>query len=261
MISKLYPSPLLRYLVAVVAVAMALGIRLMLTPIIGHHGPFLVFIVPVTLAAWYGGIGPGLLATLLSAACVDYFFMAPIHSFLAFTLNGKVRMSLFGLEATVVSAVVGALRNAIYRAKAELALQESEEQLRLLIESLEDYAIMMLDLDGFIVTWNSGAERIMGYRSGEIIGRHVSTFYTAAEAALAEPEGTLQQAAAKDRWKGEQLRVRKDGTQFRARVVVTALKGRGGDLRGFAEIVREAEASDTAIEDERSLPEGDHHEI
>ncbi len=239
MSTKLYPSPLLRYLAAVILVLLGLVLRLLLVPVIGDRSPFLIFIAPITIAAWYGGIGPGLISTLLSLVAIDYFFVPPVHSLFAYTLGVEVRMVIFALEGTVVSSVIGALRNAIYRTKAELALQQTEEQLKLLIESIEDYAIIMLDPDGNVVTWNNGAEQLLGYRGSEIIGSHVSTLYTQEDAALAEPEGTLRHASASLSWRGEQWRLRKDGTRFRARVIINALRDRFGSLRGFAEIIRE----------------------
>jgi PAS domain S-box-containing protein len=240
MSTRLYPSPLLRYLVAVFTVGLALVLRLVLTPVVGMHSPFLFFILPVAISAWFGGIGPGLVATGLALVAVDYFFLPPIHSLLAYTLAVKIRVAFFALESTTVSAIVGALKNAIYRGKVDLALHQSQEQLRLLIESIEDYSIVMLDTEGNVMTWNHGAEQLMGYKSSEIVGRHFSVFFTGQDAGLAEPEGALRMAAASEKWKGEYWRIRKDGSRFRAHVVITALKDRSGELRGYAEIARDA---------------------
>src|SRR3954468_1248992 len=97
------------------------------------------------------------------------------------------------------------------------------EQLALLVESVQDYAIFMLDPDGVVVTWNRGAERIKGYRADEIIGRDFSAFYTPEALARDHPAHELEIATAEGRFEEEGWRVRKDGTLFWANVVITAL--------------------------------------
>ena len=118
-------------------------------------------------------------------------------------------------------------------------LRESEEQLRLIVESVSDYAILMLDPAGRVRTWNSGAERIKGYAADEIIGRHFSCFYPAADIASGKPEAELAIAARDGRFKEEALRVRKDGSTFWADVVVTPVRDPGGTLQGYAKVTRD----------------------
>jgi PAS domain S-box-containing protein len=117
-------------------------------------------------------------------------------------------------------------------------LRESEERFRLLVEHVQEYAIFMLDQDGYVISWNSGAERIKGYRAAEIIGSHVSRFYSAEDCENGKPARALATARETGRWEDEGWRVRKDGTTFWANVVLTALRDRG-ELRGFAKITRD----------------------
>lgn len=119
--------------------------------------------------------------------------------------------------------------------KGELAA----EQFRRLVESVKDYAILMLDPQGHVVSWNPGAQAIKGYTSEEIIGRHFSCFYTPEDRALGMPEKILQAVASESRFEAETWRVRKDGSRFWANVVITALRNQDGNLIGFAKITRD----------------------
>ena len=125
------------------------------------------------------------------------------------------------------------------RRQAEQHLRESEERLRLLIESTLDYAIFMLTPEGVIASWNAGAERIKGYAAHEIIGKHFSQFYPAEQIATGWPEHELREAALQGRFEDEGWRLRKDGTRFWANVVISALRGADGTLRGFAKVTRD----------------------
>ncbi|GAA4918121.1 PAS domain S-box-containing protein [Nonomuraea thailandensis] len=111
--------------------------------------------------------------------------------------------------------------------------------MRLLVQSIRDYAIFMLDPHGVIVSWNDGAERIKGYTAGEIVGSHFSVFYPPEAVAEGRPARGLRQAATEGRWEEEGWRVRKDGTRFWASVVITALYDETGDLRGFGKVTRD----------------------
>jgi len=118
-------------------------------------------------------------------------------------------------------------------------LRESDERFRLLVESVGDYAIFLLDVDGNVTSWNRGAERIKGYRSEEIVGRHFSVFYTDEAQASGHPASELAAAARDGRNEEEGWRVRKDGSLFWANVVITAVRDPAGELRGFAKITRD----------------------
>src|SRR5579862_1179862 len=120
------------------------------------------------------------------------------------------------------------------------SLRQSEERLRLLIEGVVDYAIFMLDCEGYVLTWNTGARRIKGYTAGEIIGQHFSKFYPAEALQRGLPELELRVAASDGRFEDEGWRLRKDGSRFWANVVLTALHDpKTGELRGFAKVTRD----------------------
>jgi PAS domain S-box-containing protein len=125
------------------------------------------------------------------------------------------------------------------RKRAEEALRQSEERFRLLVSEVADYAILMLDPEGRIASWNAGAERIKGYRSEEIIGQHFSRFYPTEDVERGKPAHELKVAAERGRFEDEGWRIRKDGSRFWANVVITALRDGAGRLRGFAKVTRD----------------------
>ena len=110
---------------------------------------------------------------------------------------------------------------------------------QLMADSVRDYAIFLLDPQGNIMTWNPGAERAKQYKADEIIGRHFSIFYTAADIERNWPAHELQRATMEGRFEDEGWRVRKDGTRFWASVVITALRGEKGKLLAFSKITRD----------------------
>jgi PAS domain S-box-containing protein len=113
------------------------------------------------------------------------------------------------------------------------SLRQVEEHFDQLVAAVRDYAIFLLDAGGHVQSWNSGAERMKGYRADEIIGRHFSTFYPAEALASQWPQQELAEASRLGRFEDEGWRVRKDGSQFWANVVITALHDEHGELRGF----------------------------
>lgn len=122
---------------------------------------------------------------------------------------------------------------------AEEALKQSEQQFRLLVQSVTDYAIYMLDAQGRVSSWNLGAQRIKGYLPEEIIGEHFSLFYTPGDRAAGEPARALEIAAREGRFEKQGVRLRKDGTQFLAHVIVDPIRADSGEILGFAKITRD----------------------
>jgi PAS domain S-box-containing protein len=119
------------------------------------------------------------------------------------------------------------------------ASRHHEERFRLLVDSVKDYAIFMLDPDGHVATWNAGAQRIKGYTADEIIGRHFSAFYPEVDIRAGKTEHELASAQRDGRFEDEGWRIRKDGTRFWANVVITALRDRSGLLIGYAKVTRD----------------------
>lgn len=114
-----------------------------------------------------------------------------------------------------------------------------DSQLRLFIDSVKDYAILTLDLEGRIISWNAGAERIKGYKAEEILGQHFSRFYRPEDVAAGKPQAELETVEREGRFEEEAWRVRKDGSLFWANVVMTALRDAEGVLKGFAKVTRD----------------------
>ena len=118
-------------------------------------------------------------------------------------------------------------------------LEESERRFRMLVEGVVDYAIFMLDPGGTVVNWNPGAQRIKGYAPHEIIGQHFSRFYTDDDRANGVPDSVLEKARSARKFEAEGWRVRKDGTQFWASVVINAIRDSRGEVVGFAKVTRD----------------------
>jgi PAS domain S-box-containing protein len=141
-----------------------------------------------------------------------------------------------------IGAVHEAKAGAAHQAKTgavHAALSGSEQQFRLLVQGVKDYAIFMLDPQGRVATWNSGAEHVKGYRAEEIIGEHFSRFYTDEDKREGAPMRLLLRAGTEGRHEAEGWRVRKDGSRFRASVVIDAIYDDAGKLIGFAKVTRD----------------------
>jgi len=145
--------------------------------------------------------------------------------------------------------------------RSEMALRRSEERARLFIDAVKDYAIFMLDPEGCVSTWNTGAERIKGYKASEIIGQHFSRFYPEEDIRAGKPAWELDVAVREGRFEDEGWRVRKNGTRFWANVLITPVRGRDGTLIGFTKVTRDFTQrmlSQKALEDsQRKLQESE----
>jgi len=129
----------------------------------------------------------------------------------------------------------------------------NEQRLRLLVESVQDYAILTLDPDGIVASWNLGAERIKGYKADEIIGQSFTKFYPADKVASGFPQSELEAAARDGRFEDEDWRIRKDGSRFWANVVITALRDDEGHLVGFGKVTRDLTERRKAEEQRQQL--------
>jgi PAS domain S-box-containing protein len=130
-------------------------------------------------------------------------------------------------------------RDLTERKAAEQVLHRSEEQFRLLVQGVSDYAIYLLDLEGKVTNWNLGAQRIKGYFANEIVGQHFSRFYTDEDRAAGIPQTALETARRDGRFEKEGWRIRKDGSRFWAHVVIDAIRDDDGNTIGYAKITRD----------------------
>ena len=148
-------------------------------------------------------------------------------------------------------------RDLTERKVAEQILHRSEEQFRLLVQGVSDYAIYLLDVNGNINNWNPGAQRIKGYSPDEIIGQHFSRFYTDEDRAAGIPAKCLRRSGEKDAFEKEGWRVRKDGSRFWAHVVIDAIRDDEGTVIGYAKITRditERKKAEEELERAREFP-------
>ncbi|MCU1297195.1 MAG: sensor signal transduction histidine kinase [Acidobacteriaceae bacterium] len=122
---------------------------------------------------------------------------------------------------------------------AEIALRQSEERFRLIVDAVQDYAIFMLDAEGKVSSWNKGAQRIKGYKASEIIGSHFSRFYPEEDLLAGKPQRELEVASKEGRFEDEGWRVRRDGTKFWANVIISAIRDNGYKLIGFSKVTRD----------------------
>jgi two-component system, cell cycle sensor histidine kinase and response regulator CckA len=247
-------------LTATGAVFGAVIVRWLLDASIGPEAVFLPFGLAVLVAAWAEGRPAGIAASVLSAVIVSALLIDATGG-----VGGRLAsMGIFLAAGLTTTALVGSLRSARRAAEAhaaeaerahrrllderrvnaqsqlesDRALRQSESRFRLLVESVSDYAIFMLDPQGRVMSWNAGAERIKGYAGDEIIGRHFSVFYPAADQQAGKPASVLKAALRDGRHEDDGWRVRKDGTQFWANVVVSPVR-HDDELLGYAKVVRD----------------------
>jgi PAS domain S-box-containing protein len=227
-------SRIQRFGIAIIGVTLVAALRLALEPLLGSELPFFLFAFPVILAAWFGGLWPGLLATALSLLIGDYLFLTPMGEiFRDGDFTTLKRISIKGFFGVAFSLLAERLRDSIKRE------MDSMERSRLLIEGIKDYAILMLDSQGRVISWNSGAERITGYKENEILGKDNSIFFTPEKIEEGAPQRALELAAIEGRCEDEGWRVRKDGSRYWAIVITTALWDDAGRLRGFAKVTHD----------------------
>jgi PAS domain S-box-containing protein len=147
--------------------------------------------------------------------------------------------TIIALSILVLWSASSLYRVDVERARTEAALRSHRERLQLMVDGAKDYAVLMLDAEGLVQSWNPGAERIEGYGEEEIVGQHFSRFYVREDAIAARPRRHLTLAAAQGAVEDEGWRMRKDGSRFWANTILTALRTEDGRLRGFALLMRD----------------------
>jgi PAS domain S-box-containing protein len=155
--------------------------------------------------------------------------------------DSRIREGIYSVQIFPLSGkFMGiAFENVTDQRRAEHNLRKSEERFRMLVQGVQEYAIFHLDPLGHVVSWNSGAEQLKGYRAEEILGKHFSVFYPPEDLRSERPQKLLEVAAERGQIEDEGWRLRKDGSRFWANVVVTALRNADGSLQGFAKITRD----------------------
>jgi len=185
---------------------------------------------------------PKLLKTPFTNGCVDTFRTRNPKNLGEISYGDeRIRQGVYSVQVfPLYDKFLGVvLQNVTVRLQSERALGESEARFRLLVQSVQEYAIFQLDLLGQVVTWNSGAERLKGYRAEEAIGKQISVFYPPEDVKSGKPARLLAEAAQRGQSEDEGWRVRKDGSRFWAYVAVTALRNAKGSLQGFAKVTRD----------------------
>jgi PAS domain S-box-containing protein len=253
-------SAAFRYGFAVVAALLAAALRAGLTPLWGHDVPLITFYAAVMASAWLGGVGPGLTATLLSAVCAEYFWMnAP----LGFGLRGAanvIALGMFVATGAFMSGLTGALHRAHRRQTALLAGaqagraeaeqgREAMARLGAIVRSAHD-AIISKTLDGTITSWNSAAERMLGYAAAEAIGRSIRMIVPPDR--LAEEDEILRRLRL-----GESIdhieteRLHKDGRRIPISLTLSPVRDANGRVVGASKIARDISERKQAEEELR----------
>jgi formate hydrogenlyase transcriptional activator len=150
-----------------------------------------------------------------------------------------VDIMLKPMQAASGPIVLSFVRDATEQRAVQDELRRQDQQIRSIVESVHDYAIYMLDADGYVITWNAGGERIKGYTADEILGKHFSRFFIQEDIERGHPAQLMQLATARGRFEEEGWRVRKDGSRFWANSVLTAIRDSAGTVTGYAKVTRD----------------------
>jgi len=198
----------------------------------GEQDQFVYFVVAVMFASWFGGLGPGLLTTILATLIINFLLLPPPF-LLDFNSNDLPRLGVF----MTVCLMVNWLEES--RVRTEARMRQSEEHSRSLIEGVQDHAIFMIDPRGNVLTWNNSAERLTGFNSEGIVGQPYARMFLQEDIQSGRPARLLATAAEQGRAEEEHWRVRRDGSRYHAGTVITALRTHVGGLRGFSIITRD----------------------
>lgn len=233
-------SLLLRYGFAIVSNACALVITYLSWDSLKFPNASFI-LLGVIVSALYAGFRPTLVAIALDILVLQYFFTSHAYSedsvFLHF-----LRIGIFSAVAFLIASLVATRQSSAHKSQALVSEQllEAEEKCRLLVESIEEYAIFMMDRRGVVVSWNPGLKRVLGYEESEIVNKHISVIYTPEDVAGGMAAQELEEAEARGQAADERWHVRKDGSRFWASGIVTSLKSQTGELRGFVKVMRDS---------------------
>lgn len=245
--------PFLPYLVGLAAVLVAFAARTALAPVLEHRAPFLIFVPAVLFAMLHGGRGPALFAGFLSLAAGPVFSVYNPGSYAAMLVEAL----LFVLVCLGIGAMGKRLARQQHAAETEAERATATgEELRLLLEGATRYAIFMVDPQGRVTTWNSGAERVLGWREDEILGQSCSKFYPPDDASQEKCAADLTRALGAGRFTDETWTIRKDGSEFLADVTITPLRRPDGEVRGFGKVIHDVTERRAA---ERALEKRERH--
>jgi len=247
------------YLIAVIGVAIAGGLGLVLDARLAGHGRFLLFIVAVLVTAILGGPFPAVLAAglsvLFTVVLLEHGQPTPAEMVEFATFIGASFIGIYAANAIWLLRRRSDQAESRERGRADQAAALADE-LNLLIDGAQDYAIYMLDPDGVVTIWNKGAERLKGWSEAEVVGKHTAIFYPADQIEAGKPAADLERARREGKVEEEAWRLRKDGSEFLAHVSLTALHSEDGTLRGFGKVIRDVTDEQAA---ERKLVANEAH--
>jgi PAS domain S-box-containing protein len=227
-----------QYAAALILAVLGVLARAHLTPFLGPSTPFVL--IAITISAWHGGLKAGLFSTFVSCFLV--------LAFPGYTLGTEfvIRASPWPLAISILlmGVLISALLESLHRAEKRLArslsaLTEANARYRLMVNSIQDYGIVMLDENGVVTDWNTGANAMNGYLPDEIIGQHFSRLYLVEDVTTGKPERELREAAQHGRFEDEGWRLRKDGTRFWSNVIIAPIRDETGKLCGYSKIARD----------------------
>lgn len=250
----------MRYGAAVGLAVFITVIRSVLHPILGEQHPYIFVYPAVLLAGMYGGLGAALLCLILGVIPAAYLFDPPVQTWSVNNIGGfltalmvlsliigaavlqrRERLAAHQAHVTARSHSTQLEREMQERHRTENALRQSEEQMRLLLESATDFAIFTIDLNGSITGWTDGASRLLGYSEGEIIGQHARALFTPEDRQQQRAEKEMKLALEQGRSEDERWHIRKDGTLFWASGVISRME-LNGSPQGFVKIMRDMTA-------------------